>query len=172
MKVLIVSDSHGLEQELKDVFELHRDADLAFHCGDSQLHGGAECLYPYRVVKGNCDYGNDFPDELVEETDFGKIFCIHGHRQDVKYDLNTLRYKALERGADVVLFGHTHVAGAAVQDGVLFINPGSIRMPRHRPDKTHALLEVKDGRFTVHFFDMTGEEINALYLDGDWPLTK
>lgn len=52
MRALIVSDSHGLEQELLTIFERHQDVNAAFHCGDSQLTRDIESLYPYRVVRG------------------------------------------------------------------------------------------------------------------------
>lgn len=166
MKALIVSDSHGLDQELLTIFNRHQDVDIAFHCGDSQLTGSAESLYPYRVVKGNCDYGNDFSDEVMEEFGIFRILCVHGHRQDVKYSLDQLIHHADQKNAAIVLYGHSHVAKAEQRDGKLFINPGSIRMPRHRPEKTYAVLTLEDGRFTVDFYDLTGETINALHLDG------
>lgn len=166
MKALIVSDSHGLDQELLTIFNRHQDVDIAFHCGDSQLTGSAESLYPYRVVKGNCDYGNDFSDEVMEEFGTFRILCVHGHRQDVKYSLDQLIHHADQKNAAIVLYGHSHVAKAEQRDGKLFINPGSIRMPRHRPEKTYAVLTLENGRFTVDFHDLTGETINALYLDG------
>ncbi|MDW2884092.1 metallophosphoesterase family protein [Exiguobacterium artemiae] len=166
MKALIVSDSHGLDQELLTIFNRHQEADFAFHCGDSQLTGTTESLYPYRVVKGNCDYGNDFPDEVTEELGSFRVLCVHGHRQDVKYSLDQLVHHADQKAASIVLYGHSHVAKAEQRDGKLFINPGSIRMPRHRPEKTYALLTVENNQFTVDFYDLTGEKINALHLDG------
>jgi len=166
MKALIVSDSHGLDQELLTIFNRHQEADVAFHCGDSQLTRDAESLYPYRVVKGNCDYGNDFPADVVEELGPFRVLCVHGHRQDVKYSLDQLVHHADQKAAAIVLYGHSHVAKAEQRDGKLFINPGSIRMPRHRPEKTYALLTVENNQFTVDFYDLTGERINALYLEG------
>jgi putative phosphoesterase len=166
MRALIVSDSHGLEQELLTIFERHQDVDLAFHCGDSQLTRDIESLYPYRVVRGNCDYGHDFPEEVTSEMDEHKVLCVHGHRQDVKYSLDVLQHHANEKQADIVLYGHSHVAKAEYRDGVLFINPGSIRMPRHRPDKTYAILEVEQDRYSVDFLDVNGDRVNALHLDG------
>ncbi|AFS71103.1 metallophosphoesterase family protein [Exiguobacterium antarcticum] len=166
MKALIVSDSHGLDQELLTIFDRHQDVDLAFHCGDSQLTGDSESLYPYRVVKGNCDYGNDFSDEVIEDLGSYRVLCLHGHRQDVKYSLDQLVHHADQKDAAIVLYGHSHVAKAEQRDGKLFINPGSIRMPRHRPEKTYALLTLDGSDFIVDFYDTTGERINALHFDG------
>ena len=41
MKVLIVSDSHGLTTELEKLMENYQDeVDLFIHCGDSELDSG------------------------------------------------------------------------------------------------------------------------------------
>ena len=166
MKALIVSDSHGLESELLTIVERHPEAEVAYHCGDSQLTRMDESLYPYRVVKGNCDYGNDFADEVLESFGAVKLLCVHGHRQDVKYSLDQLVHHADQKAAQVVLYGHSHVAKAEQKDGKLFINPGSIRMPRHRPEKTYAILTLEEDAYSVDFYDLTGEQINALHLEG------
>lgn len=66
MNVLIISDSHGLEEELQTIAKRHEaDVDLMIHCGDSELETGHPALEPYSVVKGNCDFIGDFKDELL-----------------------------------------------------------------------------------------------------------
>lgn len=38
MNVLIISDSHGLEEELQTIAKRHEaEVDLMIHCGDSEL---------------------------------------------------------------------------------------------------------------------------------------
>jgi hypothetical protein len=39
-------------------------------------------------------------------------------------------------------------------------------MPRHRPDKTCAILEVEQHRYSVDFLDVNGDRVSALHLDG------
>ena len=52
MKVLIISDSHGLEDELETIAKRHEDeADLMIHCGDSELDAAHPALTPYHTVK-------------------------------------------------------------------------------------------------------------------------
>lgn len=66
MNVLIISDSHGLEEELQTIAKRHEaEVDLMIHCGDSELETGHPALDPYAVVKGNCDFTGDFKDELL-----------------------------------------------------------------------------------------------------------
>lgn len=41
MNVLIISDSHGLEEELQTIAKRHEaEVDLMIHCGDSELETG------------------------------------------------------------------------------------------------------------------------------------
>lgn len=66
MNVLIISDSHGLEEELQTIAKRHEaEVDLMIHCGDSELETRHPALEPYAVVKGNCDFAYDFKDELL-----------------------------------------------------------------------------------------------------------
>ncbi|TCI65709.1 metallophosphoesterase family protein [Exiguobacterium sp. SH0S2] len=168
MRFLVVSDSHGLTDELSTIFTRHEtEIEDAFHCGDSQLALVDEHLLPYRTVRGNCDFGGDLPLERVEATPEGTVLIVHGHHHDVKFDLNRLRYRAEEIGANVVLYGHSHVAGAVIEDGVLYVNPGSIRMPRGRSDKTYALIDLDAGQAAVRFYrSEDGTPVEDLDLSG------
>lgn len=80
--------------------------------------------------------------------------------------LMNLRYRAEEVGANVVCFGHSHIAGAELIDNMLFINPGSIILPRLRKEKTYAILEVDEAKnCVVKFFSIDGKEILELRLE-------
>ena len=70
----------------------------------------------------------------------------HGHLYRVKYDTAGLANAGLYRGADIVLFGHTHVPFWDSINGMTLLNPGSIGY-----GGTYALLEVDDGklRFSI-----------------------
>ena len=142
MKIVITSDSHGLRDELMELKELHSDADLFIHCGDSELHKEDPAISGFHIVKGNCDYGNSFPEELVIAAGKDKIFVAHGHLHHVKINFMPLMYRAQETGANIVCFGHTHILGFEKIDNILFINPGSLRLPRGRKEKTYIVMET------------------------------
>ena len=38
-------------------------------------------------------------------------------------------------------FGHSHILGAEMINGTLFLNPGSFLMPRGRRERTYALVQ-------------------------------
>ncbi|EOR25486.1 metallophosphoesterase [Niallia alba] len=154
MKILIVSDSHGLVSELGVLKKRHEeDVDLFLHCGDSELSASEEVMAGYITVQGNCDYEDRYPTETIQEIARKKIFLTHGHLYGVKSSLNNLLYKAKEMGANIACFGHSHFLGMEVVDDVLFINPGSLRLPRGRKEQTYVILTIESNRFVTEVYD-------------------
>ncbi|GEL07188.1 metallophosphoesterase family protein [Salisediminibacterium halotolerans] len=163
MKTLIMSDSHGWTEAVKRVADRHRaEVDLILHCGDSELAADHEALDGIVTVKGNCDLGDEFPEETVEEVNNSVFFAGHGHLLNVKMTDQTLLYKGEEAGADVVCYGHTHFPAAAEKNGILLINPGSLRQPRGYPVGSYAVVELTEKQKTVTFFDLDGNELADL----------
>ncbi|MCG8396746.1 metallophosphoesterase [Bacillus atrophaeus] len=163
MKVLIISDSHGLEEELNMIAKRHeKEVDLMIHCGDSELESENPALEPFSVVKGNCDFTGNFEDELILTAGAKRILVVHGHLHGIKQSLLTVYYRAEELGADIICFGHSHIAGSEMLRGKLMINPGSIRLPRVRNVKSYAILTLAENEATVTFYDQTGQEITGL----------
>src|SRR5690625_2756891 len=83
MKVLIMSDTHGLTKEIDTIKDRH-DCDLIIHCGDSELQSNTKVLKDIEVVKGNCDVGEDFNTEKIIDLNNG-VTCLVtlGHLYDV-----------------------------------------------------------------------------------------
>ncbi|EKN65016.1 phosphodiesterase [Neobacillus bataviensis LMG 21833] len=162
-KVLVVSDSHGLTKELEVIRERHlKEVDLMIHCGDSELILDEKAISGYLTVMGNCDFNGGYPMETTSEVAGKKFFITHGHRYSVKSTLMNLKYKAQEVNADIVCFGHSHILGAEVIDGILFLNPGSIRLPRERLEKTYVILDLLEDKIKMSVFEINGREITDL----------
>ncbi|WP_020153774.1 metallophosphoesterase [Caldibacillus debilis] len=162
MKILIVSDSHGLQRELEELKKRHRDAELFIHCGDSELEKDDPAIQGFHVVRGNCDFHNGFPEQLLLSVKDKKIFVTHGHLYQVKTNPLNVYYKARESGADIACFGHSHRLGAEMADGVLLINPGSVRLPRGRSEKTYVVLEIGEDHYLVRVYEYLGKELEDL----------
>jgi hypothetical protein len=160
-KVLIMSDSHGLTKELITIKERHKLKHM-IHCGDSELPANTTELKHLHTVGGNCDMDPEFPEEQVMVIEGKRFFVVHGHLHRVKTGLLPLSYRAKEVGADVVCYGHTHMASVDEMDGQLFINPGSIRMPRGIREKTYAILEWIDTKCSIRFYTPEGKEVSSL----------
>lgn len=144
MKIIVVSDTHGSYRNFKKVMHMHRNADIVVHCGDSRDELDKIMTdYPnirFYAVKGNCDFDPTIPVVEMFTVDGVRFMATHGHVYNVKYGLFDLDHTARERGADVVLYGHTHIAMDVVRDGIRFFNPGSLGF-----GGSFGVIEVKDG---------------------------
>ncbi|WP_087971830.1 metallophosphoesterase [Oceanobacillus rekensis] len=161
-KVLILSDSHGLTDELTVIKERHQ-LELMIHCGDSELEMDAKELVGFYKVAGNCDYDVRYPNEQTIELDGVTFYITHGHLHNVKQNLLGISHRAEEEKAQVICFGHTHIAGAEQVGMQLLINPGSIRLPRNRAEKTYAIMEWENpSAITVDFYTVTGKKVEGL----------
>jgi len=152
MRILVISDTHG-EMESIDLVRQHvGPVDGVFHCGDSELDSMHTSLQSGYVVGGNCDFDSSFPNEVLIEIDGHTVFMTHGHLYQVKTTMIPLSYRAQEVGAEVVLFGHSHLLGAELVNEILFVNPGSLSLPKGRKEKSYAIIEKSKMAWRVSFF--------------------
>ena len=104
-KVLIVSDSHGLDRELTELKQRHRhEVDLMIHCGDSELYAGDEAIADFLVVRGNCDYERSFQNDIIAEFAGLRFFVTHGHRYSIKSSLLGASLQGRGRAGKCCLF--------------------------------------------------------------------
>src|SRR5699024_1703195 len=139
-KVVIVSDSHGLTDELQEIKARH-DADVYIHCGDSELDLDAPELEGYTTVKGNCDFSRPVPLEEVMEIGGLRFFISHGHITQVKSTLVNSQYRVKELNAEVICIGDNHIAYAEKIDENIFINAGSIPYTNRMKDSSYTVVE-------------------------------
>ncbi|MTD38820.1 YfcE family phosphodiesterase [Erwinia sp. CPCC 100877] len=154
MKYLVVSDNHGDRDVLVDLKETYKgQVDRMFHCGDSELDPTDSLWQDFIVVRGNCDYDPAFPNKIVDKTVEDTIFMTHGHLVNVRYGLTTLALQAAEVDADIVLFGHTHEIGCEMIEHTLFLNPGSIRLPRGPIQiKSYVIIDSRPDLLDIQYF--------------------
>ncbi|MBE7003625.1 MAG: YfcE family phosphodiesterase [Ruminococcaceae bacterium] len=146
IRALVVSDSHGDVDNMCRAVELVRP-DLLLHLGDgwhdAELLAGRYPELRIEKVPGNCDYRSGEPLERLLPIGDKLVLLCHGHTLGVKTDLGMVLRAARERGADAVLFGHTHKPFVDIRCGVAMLNPGSVGN-RLRP--TYGTLTVGDGK--------------------------
>lgn len=159
MQLLVMSDTHGDASVIEKVRAFYPQMDAVIHCGDSELPHDHDVLKDMVIVRGNCDRDKHFQEEIVLSVDGVKIYVTHGHLYNVKHSILNLSYRAQEVGADIVLFGHSHILGAEVVGGVLFVNPGSLLLPRGRKEKSFAIIEKKEANWIVTFYTDHNEKI-------------
>lgn len=149
-KILVISDSHGRNENLRYAVGQELPFDMLIHCGDAggdlvQILGGSP-PYEVRQVRGNTDVLRA-PMTLLFSLCGRTILVCHGNTCGVKFSLDPLERMAREQGADIVCFGHTHIPVIEERSGLLLLNPGSISMP-HQSDgrKTYAVLQLEEGK--------------------------
>ena len=153
MKVLVVSDTHRKNDNYFEVVKLHHP-DLVIHCGDAEgseyaITEAAGC--PVQIVLGNNDFFSELPRELEFSVGPYKVWVTHGHNYYVYMGNEHIKREAAARGADIVMYGHTHKPVIDRSGDVIAVNPGSLSYPRqegHRP--SYIIMEI-DRFDEVHF---------------------
>lgn len=168
MKYFIASDIHGSALYLEKMAERFQaeKADCLVLLGDLLYHGPRNDLPdgydPKRCieilnnwknvlcVRGNCDTEVDqmvlnFPimaEYAVICAEDKQIYLTHGHRGLPQF-----------KDKPVVLAGHTHVTALEDRGEYVYINPGSVSIPKDGSKRGYAVLE--------------GRKITAMTLDGE-----
>lgn len=181
MKLMIASDLHGsayYTPQLLDAWD-REGAPRLFLLGDILYHGPRNDLpagyAPKEVlamlnerrgrifcVRGNCD-GEvdqmvlDFPilaDYAVLTSGERLIYATHGHVY------NTAHLPPLQPG-DILLHGHTHVpAWQAFGEGNLYLNPGSVSIPKE--NSPHSYMTLEGGKLV--WKDLEGKGYHELRI--------
>lgn len=152
-RILVLSDSHGNLNNM--VFAVKTVApDMIIHLGDCLADAGKLqkkfAHIPMERVPGNCDCDQEFAEQLLF-VEGKKILICHGHTFNVKAGYLNLAMGAQERGADVVLFGHTHKVFYDTHNGITYLNPGSIGSPPYGIPPSYGILEIDGGTGTVAY---------------------
>lgn len=167
MEIVVFSDSHGRSDRLEKAMSYHMDADAIFHLGDGYRDMGyvkVPCV-PVYAVKGNGEEWFSFrsdetPTELEVTLEGVKMLLMHGHRFSVKSNYEKAAKYALEKGADILLFGHTHgaletyikegdeIGGIKAEKSLYIFNPGSIGEPKFG-EPSYGIITLKEGNILL-----------------------
>lgn len=148
MKVLIVSDTHGYDQNFEAIMDQEAPVDVLIHCGDIEgsedyFEALAEC--PVYMVRGNNDFFSDLPSEMVFELGGRRIFLSHGHCYGVSMGIEHILDEGMDRGADLIIFGHTHRPLLMQEGDTTVLNPGSLSFPRQEGRKpTYMVVNIDE----------------------------
>ena len=163
MKYVIASDIHGSALFCEKLLERYRaeEADRLLLLGDILYHGPRNALpdeydtfevaqvlnrYTAQIycVRGNCDAEVDqamleFPitADYMQLPIEGKVFfATHGHHFGPDH-LPPIG------SADYLLCGHTHVPACEKIGDIIYLNPGSISIPKGGSQKSFMILDGK-----------------------------
>lgn len=155
MKIIVLSDTHGNFPAAFRILDQNDDTDVVIHLGDEADDAGHLGLVSHAAViriAGNCDHTADFPRELSLVLEGKKFFLTHGDRYGVKATIENLRRKAAAEQADVVLYGHTHLASIDELDGRLYVNPGCLKSGCASP--SYAVLHLNGPQLTAELLPL------------------
>ncbi len=160
MKIMIASDIHGSAYYCKKMLDAYRkeNADKLLLLGDLLYHGPRNDLpkeyNPKEVsamlndlsdeilcVRGNCDAEVDqlmlnFPilaEYCILYLNGRMIFATHGHH------FNEETLPKLKKG-DILLNGHFHVPSCTDHGDYIYMNPGSVSIPKENSPHGYILL--------------------------------
>ncbi len=171
MKIMIASDIHGAAPFCEKMLAAYdrEQAEKLLLLGDILYHGPRNDLpegyAPREVlamlnarkeellcVRGNCDTEVDqmvleFPvlaEYCILYVKGRMIFAAHGH------NFNEKNLPMLKKG-DILLHGHTHVPVCRETEQYVYLNPGSVSIPKENSWRGYMTLE--DGLFTWRDLD-------------------
>jgi len=167
-KLLVFSDSHGNLRALNAVLNWAKDhippndtilaaAFLGDGISDLEYSADESGFYTdWKLVMGNNDFGIFMPETLTFDFAEHHFFMCHGHRFNLYSGYNFLVNAAKNAGADVVLYGHTHIPYCKIVNGITFINPGSVGRPRSsKIGASFAVIECPENKpLIVKFFEI------------------
>ena len=178
MKLMFISDIHGSYADLQQVFDVFQKekADKLIILGDYLNHGPrnplpesydtkkcAELLNSNKTsiigIKGNCDSEVDqmmldFPvleptsrifllDNSSDSSSEVCLFLHHGHQFTEEKLISILPKNS------VVLSGHTHIPVLYEKEQLIFVNPGSISIPKSEDGKCYGIIEVQESKKSI-----------------------
>lgn len=174
MKWMTAADIHGSEYYCRKLLEAYERekarrllllGDILYHGPRNDLPKGyntknvAGMLNERRrdilCVRGNCDTEVD---QMVLEFPVLADYCIIADGENVIYAthghiFNKKKLPPLHRG-DILLHGHTHVPACEERDNYIYLNPGSVSIPKE--ESWHGYMIFENGVFI--WKDLDGEE--------------
>lgn len=168
MKYLVVSDIHGSYYYAKKLEEIiiKENPTKIILLGDLYYHGPRNSLTdeynPMAVSKilnkyknfiictrGNCDAEVDemisefqFEEHILIEINGLNFFFSHGHVYNID---------KIPPTGDIIVYGHFHTGYIKEQDRLIFVNPGSISLPKD--NTAHSYLIINDNELLLKDID-------------------
>lgn len=158
MKLLVLSDSHK-NTEYMEAAVRQESPDAVIHLGDHfddavALQKKVPDAVIYMVL-GNCDVFSKGKSEILLPIENVRILLSHGHQHGVKSGLSKLAFRAVDMGADLVLYGHTHIPDIQELQGITLMNPGQIERHDEYGPASYGIVEVNDGKFNCNIVYMS-----------------
>lgn len=176
MKIGVLSDIHGYPEKFTKALTVLKECDIILCAGDILYHGPRNPILegynpkglieklgqtniPMLIARGNCDAEVDlmvlnypiFLPVIFYEKDNIRFMVMHGH------DVEDERIREIAKFYNVkfMITGHTHIRKHEYIDGVHYINPGSVGVPKG--DEIPSVVIIEDGK--IKFIDIENKNL-------------
>ena len=166
MKIGVMSDSHGNIEYVRKAAEYMMEEEVAYiiHLGDDYFDARVLDILPVNVIKVPGVYEAIYrdvsvPNRLIKGIAGLKILITHtkdSHKNDLPLDKIPEEY-IVSRKVDIVLFGHKHSFHAGLENGILMLNPGHLKLEDKAREATFAVLDINDRSVDVRILNIKGE---------------
>lgn len=158
MRIVAFSDSHGSLGSVLELFEKTAHyTDLYLFAGDGLADvDSALMIYPKPIIRvaGNNDYFAKEPATRVFEEQGVKFLLTHGNQQGVRYGEYGLKRLTKQNDCKILVYGHTHCRSLNRDNGVWYLNPGSIAMPRDSKPPSYAVIDITPSKIDIRLCDL------------------
>lgn len=130
----LISDTHGLLRQ--EVVNNLNDCNLIIHAGDIgkfEVIENLKKISDVEFIKGNCDK------DIAKED---KIIDIYNKRIYLIHDISKINIDLEKENIDIVVYGHSHKSSIHTDNGILYINPGSVGPRRFNLPVSMATLNI------------------------------
>jgi uncharacterized protein len=154
VKIIVLSDTHNSVALCEQALKPEHPAELLIHLGD-YVEDGAQLSERLGLelvaVRGDNDF-TEGPLERELTINGVKMFLSHGHHYDIDDGLDRIYDEARQRGARLVLFGHSHQPGIFDRDGVTLFNPGSLYLAEK--EKSFGVMRLETSRIFLGIYNL------------------
>ena len=131
MRYLVVSDNHGDRAIIEELLANTKiKSIISFIAAIQNLTQQMSMGNLSGCTKGIVISAQTFETKRVVDTGLDRVYMTHGHLSNVRFGLTQLALEAKRTTSNYRSFGHTHQLGCEFEQGILFLNPGSISQPR------------------------------------------
>lgn len=160
MIIGLISDTHGLLRE--EVIQNLEGCNLIIHAGDIGKYEVIDRLReiaPLEVVLGNCDI--NIEDESISTE---KIVQIGEKKLYIIHDISKLNIDLQQEKISFVVYGHSHKKNIYTENGIIYINPGSVGPKRFKLPTTMAKLYIDEELINKNFLKLDNYYIEFINI--------
>lgn len=149
-KIGVISDTHGLLRH--EALEMLKGVEMIIHAGDvgdPEILQKLKEIAPIVAVRGNCDKGEwAYKLNKTEVIKLGEllIYVIH-NINDIDIDLEAADF-------NIVISGHSHKPLNIEDNGILFLNPGSIGPRRFNLPISMGILNIDKEKVNANLIEL------------------